>query len=168
MLIFLNLLGRTQVMECTAPKNGPLLDRELKMLFSLSDQINTVSISISTLFFAAQACFIIGAKEKCETYSDRAITEAAKAMDAGEPDGYPVWKAAVLLKAALLASDKKRREAIELYEKLAGEASDRKDIFHIMEAYRMAGHFYYELGELNTALESLLLTSGRPTGCWSG
>jgi tetratricopeptide (TPR) repeat protein len=147
-----------RVMECTTKKNGSLLDREIKKLFSLSEQINTVSVSISTLFFAAQACFMINAKEKCETYSDRAIAESAKAMEAGAPDGYSVWKAAVLLKAALLAGDKKRREAIELYEKLAEEASGRKDIFHIMEAYRMAGHFYYELGELNASLESLLLS----------
>jgi tetratricopeptide (TPR) repeat protein len=147
-----------KVMECTIKKNRPLLDGEIKKLFSLSEQINTVSVSISTLFFAAQACFMINAKEKSEDYSDRAITESEKAMEAGAPEGYAVWKAAVLLKAALLASDKKRREAIALYERLAEEASDRKDIFHIMEAYRMAGHFYYELGESNASLETLLLS----------
>jgi tetratricopeptide (TPR) repeat protein len=147
-----------KVMECTQKKNVSLLDEEIKKLFSFSGQINTVSASISSLFIAAQACFMINAKEKCETYSDRAITESAKAMEAGEPDGYSIWKAAILLKAALLASDKKRRKAIELYEKLAEEASERKDIFHIMEAYRMAGHFYYELGELNASLETLLLS----------
>jgi tetratricopeptide (TPR) repeat protein len=147
-----------KVMECTTKKSVSLLDGEIKKLFSFAGQINTVSASISSLFIAAQACFMINAKEKCETYSDRAIDESAKAMDAGEPDGYSIWKAAILLKAALLASDKKRREAIELYEKLAEEASNRMDIFHIMEAYRMAGHFYYELGELNASMETLLLS----------
>jgi tetratricopeptide (TPR) repeat protein len=147
-----------KVMECTKKKDTSLLDVEIKKLFSISAQVNTVSASISSLFIAAQACFMINAKENCETYSDRAITESAKAMADGEPDGYPIWKAAIFLKAALLASDKKRRDAIELYEKLAEEASNRKDIFHIMEAYRMAGHFYYELGELNASLETLLLS----------
>ena len=75
-----------------------------------------------------------------------------------EPDGYSVWKSALMLKAALLASRKKRREAIVLYERLAEEATNRYDIFYIMEAYRMAGYFYYELGETNTSLETLLLS----------
>jgi hypothetical protein len=51
-----------RVMECTTEKNGALLNREIKKLFSLSEQIGSVPVSISTLFFAAQACFY----DQCE------------------------------------------------------------------------------------------------------
>jgi len=147
-----------KVMETTTKKNEPLLDAEIKKLLSLSSRIDSVSISISSLLIASQTYFMINNKSKCEKYADKALYEAEKAMKAGEPDGYPVWRSALILKAASLAGVKKRREAIELYERLAEEAVNRKDIFYIMEAYRMAGHFYYELGEMNTSLETLLLS----------
>lgn len=147
-----------KVMECTVKKDASQLGKEIEKLFSLSTQIDTVSVGISSLFIAAQAYYMIGKKEECKHYSDKAVEEAGKAMASGEPDGYPVWKSAVMQKAALLAGDKKRQEAIELYEQLAEEATARYDIFYIMEAYRLAGYFYYELGKSNTALESLLLS----------
>lgn len=147
-----------KVMESTPKKDASLLDKEIKKLFSLASQINTVSVSISSLLIAAQACYMINGKEKSGEYADRAMEESAGAMKAGLAEGYPVWKAALMLKAALLAGANRRREAIELYEKLGEEATERSDIFYILEAYRMAGHFYYELGELNTSLETLLLS----------
>ena len=147
-----------KVMDCTLQKSTPALDKEVKSMLSLAEELNTVSTSITALMIAGQAYFSVNNWEKCEHYADKAIADSEKAMEAGEPSGYHIWKAAVMQKAAVLANKKKRREAIGLYEKLAEKASKNADAYYVMEAYRMAGHFYYEYGELTVALETLLLS----------
>ena len=152
------LLQVKKVMETATKKNESLLDKEIQTLLSLSGGIENRSIAITALLITSQAYYMIGSENKCMEYADKALAESGKAMRAGEPDGYPVWRSVLMLKAASLAGVKKRREAIVLYEQLAEEATSRQDVFYIMEAYRMAGYFYYELGEMNTSLETLLLS----------
>lgn len=90
-------------------------------------------------------------------YSDKTIREAEKAMKDGEAAGYSYWKMAVSMKAAILTAEKKREEAVALYEEIAGKAVERKDPYYVMEGYRMCGFLRYEEGKLEQAFEYFLL-----------
>ena len=92
-------------------------------------------------------------------YSDKTIREAEKAMKDGEAAGYSYWKMAVSMKAAILTAEKKREEAVALYEGIAGKAVERKDPYYVMEGYRMCGFLRYEEGKLEQAFEYFLLAA---------
>lgn len=145
------------VMECTVKKNPLQMNKEVKKLLSLSKETGNNSSWISGLMIASQAYYATQDNDKSEHYADMAIEESEKAMQNEDVTGYAVWKAAVMLKAAVLSGKKKRKEAIEWYEKLAVTASKRGDAYYVMEGYRMSGFMYYELGETNTAFETNLL-----------
>ena len=61
------------------------------------------------------------------------------------------------MKAAILTAEKKREEAVALYEGIAGKAVERKDPYYVMEGYRMCGFLRYEEGKLEQAFEYFLL-----------
>ena len=82
---------------------------------------------------------------------------AVEAMKDGEAAGYSYWKMAVSMKAAILTAEKKREEAVALYEEIAGKAVERKDPYYVMEGYRMCGFLRYEEGKLEQAFEYFLL-----------
>jgi tetratricopeptide (TPR) repeat protein len=145
------------VMNETVKMKSAKMDKEVGVLLSLSKQLNSVSAGISGLLIAAQAYFSIGAKEKSELHTDAAIKKAAAAMEKNDPAGYPTWKACIMLKGALLVGNKKRKEAIEVYENLAKVAIKNADTFTAMEGYRLSGHMYYELKKMDIAFENLLL-----------
>lgn len=146
------------VMDTTLKKSKSALQKEIRKLISISGEMGTVSATISTLLIASQACFSINDDQRCEDYADSALEKADKAMAENDPAGYPVWKSVILLKTAILLKKKKRREAIALYEQMAEKAASQGDVFYAMEGYRMSGYIYYELGEMNRAFETLLLS----------
>jgi tetratricopeptide (TPR) repeat protein len=145
------------VMNETVKMKSAKMDKEVGVLLSLSKQLNSVSAGISGLLIAAQAYFSVGAKEKSEQHTDAAIKKSAAAMEKNDPAGYPTWKACMMLKGALLVGNKKRKEAIEIYEHLAKVAIKHADTFTAMEGYRLSGHMYYELKKMDIAFENLLL-----------
>jgi hypothetical protein len=145
------------VMNETVKMKTAKMDKEVNILLSLSKQLNSVSAGISGLLIAAQAYFSIGAKEKSEQHTDAAIKKATAAMEKKDPAGYPTWKACMMLKGALLVGNKKRKEAIEIYESLAKVAIKHADTFTAMEGYRLSGHMMYELKRMEPAFENLLL-----------
>jgi len=145
------------VMDCTLKKDSRLMDRETGLLLSLSKETGCIPVQITALMIAAQAYFSINNTDKCDYYADEAIKGSEELMQAADPAGYPVWKAAILLKAAVLAGKKERRKAIEYYIRLAEEAIEQTDAFMTMEGYRMSAHLYYELIETDMALENALL-----------
>jgi tetratricopeptide (TPR) repeat protein len=145
------------VMNETVKLKTAKMDKEVNTLLSLGKQLNSVSATISSVLIAAQAYFSIGNKEKSEQHTDDAIKKASAAMEQQDPAGYPTWKASMMLKGALLVGNKKRKEAVEVYESLAKMAISYADSFSAMEGYRLSGHMLYELKKLDTAFENLLL-----------
>lgn len=144
------------VLNCSKTANTVQMDKEVKTLLDISKEMSDEATVISTYLIAAQAYFYIRNNQKCEEYSEMTISECEKGMKT-DPNLYPVWRGAVMLKAASLLGHKERHKAITLYERMADEATARGDAFFIMEGYRMTGHVYYELNQLDKALENTLL-----------
>jgi tetratricopeptide (TPR) repeat protein len=145
------------VMASTAIKEGAGTPKAVRTLVSLSTQINTPSALIAAQLIGAQAHYSIKQYSEAMLHCDKAIQLSQTAMEQNDDAGYPSWKTATMLKGALLAGKNKFIEAIAAYERLALMATEKKDAFYIMEGYRLAGHFYYQEGNSNTAFEKLLL-----------
>ncbi|GHT70410.1 hypothetical protein AGMMS50239_38770 [Bacteroidia bacterium] len=134
------------------------LDKEIEQLFSVAKEMGETSTIIGSYLIASQAYFYVRDNEKCELYADRTIKESEKLMNDPNTNLYPVWRGAVMLKAAMYIGNKKGHKAIELYQKIAEEATKRADAFFIMDAYRLIAHLYYDLGNLEDAFETSLLS----------
>lgn len=145
------------VMETTTRNNKELTAKESKSLLSLSKEMGNTSSLISALLVASQAHYNIKDNEQSEVYANQAIKQSEAAMKNNDPAGYPTWKSCMMLKGALLAAKRKWEPAIELYDRLAQEATSRQDIFFIMEGHRISGHLYYVRGRMQPAFEKLLL-----------
>lgn len=147
----------TAVMDCTQKQNLKLLEKEIRKLLDIAGELKDANIRISALFIASEACYAIREYKSSMRYSDKTIREAEKVMKDGEAAGYSYWKMAVSMKAAILTAEKKREEAVALYEEIAGKAVERKDPYYVMEGYRMCGFLRYEEGKLEQAFEYFLL-----------
>lgn len=148
----------TVVMDCTAQKDKKLMDREVGKMIEYASELKDKAISISALFIATQAYYAIKEYSTCMKYCEKTEKETEQAMADEVPTGYSYWKMTLYMKASVLASQKNRNEAIQLYTRVAQEATKRKDPFAIMESYCMAGFLYYELGKLEKSFEYLLLS----------
>lgn len=146
-----------KVMDCTTQSDTALLEPEVATLLSLSRKMGGDPHQVAGWMIAAQAYFMIRESDKSAGYADKAIRLSRQLMDQDDPAGYPTWKSCIMIRAAILVGKKKRKQAIALYEALALEAVKKGDAFMIMEGYRLCGHLYYELGQLNTAFENELL-----------
>lgn len=147
----------TAVMDCTRKQDLKPLEKEIRKLLDIAGELKDANIRISALFIASEACYAIREYKSSMKYSDKTIREAEKAMKDGEAAGYSYWKMAVSMKAAILTAEKKREEAVALYEGIAGKAVERKDPYYVMEGYRMCGFLRYEEGKLEQAFEYFLL-----------
>lgn len=145
------------VMDCTQKQDWKLLEKEIRKLLDIAGELKETNISVSALFIASEACYAIREYKHSMKYSDDTIKEAEKAMENGEAAGYSYWKMATSMKAAVLTAEKKREEAIALYDGMAQKATGQKDPYYVMEGYRMCGFLRYEEGKLNQAFEYFLL-----------
>ncbi|WP_025004130.1 hypothetical protein, partial [Porphyromonas macacae] len=112
-----------KVMDSTTERVNNRTAQEVKVLFSITREIDTPSSEISGLLIAAQAYFAIRDSEKSLFYTEEALNKSRELMDSGEPSGYQVWKSCMLLKGALLYNDKDSSRALVVYEELADHAS---------------------------------------------
>lgn len=147
----------TAVMDCTQEQDKRLLDKEIRKLVDVATELKEANIRISALFIASEAYYAIREYKESMRYSDETIKEAEKAMEGGETTGYSYWKMAMSMKAAILTAEKKRDEAIALYEGIAQKAVGQKDPYYVMEGYRMCGFLRYEEGKMEQAFEYFLL-----------
>ena len=145
------------VMDCTAKQDEAVLDKEVGTLLGLSRQLGREDAIVTTPMIAAQAYYIIRNNDKSLFYCDQAIKESEKRMKPDDMMAYSVWKVALFQKAAILVGNKKRKEAIELYEHVAAEAARRADVLYALEGYRMSGFLNDELGKREEAFIRLLL-----------
>lgn len=148
----------TAVMECTRKQERKPLDKEVGKLLDAAKELKDVAIWISALFIASEAYYAIKEYKYSIRYSDSTIREAEKAMADGEVSGYSYWKMATSMKAAILTAEKKREEAMALYEAVAQKAVAQKDPYYVMEGYRMCGFLKYEEGKWEQAFEYFLLS----------
>ncbi|MDR3058485.1 MAG: hypothetical protein LBU84_10150 [Prevotella sp.] len=146
------------VINCSQSANTTQMDKEVGKLLDISKEMTDITTIVGTYMIAAQAYFYIRNNEKSDKYADKTITECEKEMKADPASNlYPIWRGAVMLKAANLLGRKERQKAISLYEKMSEEAINRADTFFIMEGYRLIGYIYYELNQLTKAFENTLL-----------
>lgn len=148
----------TTVMDCTLEKNKKKLDKEIHKLQTIAEQMNDSSISISSLLISSQAYYSIREYSMSMKYCERTIEQAAQAMRENLPTGFDYWKMAMFMKAAIFSVEKKRDEAVQLYESVSQEALKRQDAFSIMESHRLSGFMYYEMGKTEKAFETFLLS----------
>lgn len=148
----------TTVMDCTLKKNKKLMDKEVRRLLDIAKDINDMTISISSLFIASQAYYAIKEYKVSMEYCDKTIRETEEELKNDESAGYSYWKMALYMKAAILSSEKDRKEAIDIYEKVADKALEKKDPYYVMESYRLSGFLRYEQGKLEQAFERFLLS----------
>ena len=146
------------VMDCTEKKDKSLLDKEVNRLFAISNEVQTVSIQIATPLIAAQAYFYISSYKQSLLYTDKTIVLSGKSMDEEGVEGYPIWKVAMFMKAAIYIINKKRDDAIKVYTEVAEKAVQYQDAFYIMEGYRMGGYLSYEKGKSEDAFKFFLLS----------
>lgn len=147
----------TVVMDSTQKQDWKLLDREIRKLLDIAQEIKDTNIRISALLIASEAYYAIREYKHSMKYSDETVREAEKAMQGGETAGYSYWKMAVSMKAAILTAGKKREEAVALYDMMAKKAVMQKDPYYVMEGYRMCGFLRYEDGKMEQAFEYFLL-----------
>lgn len=145
------------VMDTTLEHSPSLTGKEVRKMLSIAKEVNNTSTNISILLVASQAHYAIKDHEPSKRYADDAIKQARKAMDDGDPSGYPVWRSCMMLKGGLFASKRKWEDAIAVYDEMAEEATKRADAFFIMEGHRIAGHLYYIRGRHQKAFEKCLL-----------
>lgn len=145
------------VMDCTAKQDETVLDKEVGTLLGLSRQLGREDAIVTTPMIAAQAYYIIRNNDKSLFYCDQAIKESEKRMKPDDMMAYSVWKVALFQKAAILVGNKKRKEAIGLYEHVAAEAARRVDVLYVLEGYRMSGFLNDELGKHEEAFIRFLL-----------
>jgi len=144
------------VLKCSQDSKSTKLNKEIQKLLEISKEMTDVSSVIGTYLVVSQAYYYVRNDKKCAEYSDKAIQESEKLMET-HPNLYPIWRGAMMLKAATYMGNKKRGEAMKIYERLAEESVKRADAFYIMESYRLIGHIHYDLGQLEDAFENSLL-----------
>jgi tetratricopeptide (TPR) repeat protein len=117
-------------------------------------------MEISTPLIASQAYYMTGSYEKSLFHTEKAISMSKEVMDKDDENtvAYAVWKASMFQKGAILSGQKKRKNAIAVYEEVTEETTKRKDILYIMEAYRMVGFLLYEMRKSEEALQNFLLS----------
>lgn len=118
----------TVVMDSTQKQDWKLLDREIRKLLDIAQEIKDTNIRISALLIASEACYAIREYKHSMKYSDETVREAEKAMQGGETAGYSYWKMAVSMKAAILTAGKKREEAVALYDMMAKKPSCKRTL----------------------------------------
>lgn len=148
----------TTVMDCTLKKDKVLMDKEVRTLLDIANDLDDVSIFISSLFIASQAYYAIKEFDVSMEYCNKTIKKTEEEMENDTLTGYSYWRMALFLKAAILSSKKDRKEAIELYESVAEKALEKKDAYYVMESYRLSGFLLYEQGKLEQAFERFLLS----------
>lgn len=146
-----------EVMESTTKDKGKTTPKKIHKLFSIVQEMHSPAAQTGSWVVAAQAYYAIRDVANSHLYTDKAIAASAEAMQQQDTAGYPVWKSCMMLKAALLYGEKKRKAALEVYEQLADTAAAYGDAYTVMEGRRLAGHLHYELKEANTAFEYMLL-----------
>ena len=144
------------LMETTTVPKNPKTAAEVKKLLQIGNEIGTPNAVIGSLLIAAQANYAINKLEESNAFADKAIEQAEEEMDA-DPNYYHMWKACIMIKAAVFTMNKVYKEALVQYEKLAAKASALHDVYYTMEARRLAALIYYERKEHNLAFEYLLL-----------
>ena len=118
------------VMDCTAKQDADMLDKEVGKLLALSRRLGREDAAVTTPVIAAQAYYIIRDNDKSLLYCDRAIKESESRMNPDGMTAYSVWKVALFQKAAILVGNKRRKDAIGLYERVAAEAARRGDVLY--------------------------------------
>lgn len=147
-----------KVMDTTLQKNNSVLDKEVRVLLSISGETSEPTVHLATPMIISQAYYIVGQFDKSFYYADETINLAGELMTKGDINGYPIWKVAMFQKAAVLVFQKKWDKGIEIYRQVAEEATRQQDAFYIMESYRMCGYLNYESGKKEEAFECYLLS----------
>ncbi len=148
-----------ELMECLGKKKESLVNKNAKKLLTLAQRINQASLKSSTLLIIAHAYFTIRKEKKSMEYTERAIDAANQLINTEfEPEAYPLWRSAMMIKAAILMGQQNEKEALRCYETMAIKATEKQDVFFVMEAYRLCATIEQKNRNWTAAFEYALLS----------
>jgi len=146
-----------KVLEIGTKNKLSALEKELKKLFEIARAMDDTKVYGMCYLLAAHTYYTSSAKEKGMENAAQAITYSEELLGTEPDNAYPLLRSAIQLKAALHITNKEQEEALELYLYLAKKAVEYKDIYNIMEGYRLASGIYYTLGDYRETYEHALL-----------
>lgn len=147
-----------KVLEVSTSKKISLLEKESERLIDIAHQLNTGNFLLLAYLSVGNSYYMIDSKKRGLAYIDKAIVEAEKLMGIGSSDGYPSWRSAILLKAALLIGMEDESQAIEIYKKMIDKATEEGDVYFIMDGYRLLAFTEYKQRQFVKAWDYALLS----------
>ncbi|WP_338794226.1 hypothetical protein V9L05_24060 (plasmid) [Bernardetia sp. Wsw4-3y2] len=146
-----------KVMEATA-NNKIDLDKETTRLKTLGYRLNLLNTKSSAHLICAIAFSSKQKTEKSFQEVNAAIKLTERGMMENVEGAYPVWRAAMLLKAALYMTDKDNEQAIFCYRKLTEKSKEQKDVFYTMEGFRQSAFLFAQMKRWKEAWTDCMLS----------
>lgn len=146
-----------KVMEATA-NNKIDLDKETDKLKKLGYRLNLLNTKSSSHLICAIAFSSKQKTEKAFQEVNSAIQLTERGMMENVEGAYPVWRAAMLLKAALYMTDKDNEQAIFCYKKLTEKSKEQKDVFYTMEGFRQSAFLFAQMNRWKEAWTDCILS----------
>ncbi|MCK0202194.1 hypothetical protein MWN41_04070, partial [Ornithobacterium rhinotracheale] len=151
-------LAILELME--ALPNEKKMKKLINKLLSEAHKLQDISVLASSYLIIAHAYNSIKKPKEGLKQIELALQETEKLKQSKE--WYPLWRSCMLFKAAFLIGLKKEKEAFEIYEEIAQQATTERDYFYIMESYRVCASIRMKEQKYSEAFEyaSLALYGG--------
>ncbi|QWX84241.1 hypothetical protein H0I23_00900 [Cellulophaga sp. HaHaR_3_176] len=130
-----------RIMEATVNKEMSVIT-ESERLIELGIQLKTFNTKATSYLVSTIAFFSIQEDKPAMEHVEKTLEMTED--DSVAEEAYPIWRSAILLKAALVLVHKDTETALKCYRNLAIKAINKGDVFHVMEAYRMESFLYFK------------------------
>jgi len=134
------------------------LTKEGERLVALGKQLKKLILIATAHMVNATAFYGIKMKTEAMESVEKALEITVDKLDTLD-EAYPIWRSAMMIKAALLVAEKrKQKEALNCYQEIADQAAQRGDAFYAMEAYRVRAHMFYHSRKPDVAWENIIFS----------
>ncbi len=140
-----------RIMEATVDKKMSVAE-ESEELLKLGYQLNILNTKATSHLVSAVAFFSVQEDKPALEHVEKTLLMTED--DSTSDEAYPMWRSAMLLKAALVMVNKETNTALKCYRAIAAKAVNKGDIFHVMEAYRMQAFYHFKAGKQKEAWEA--------------
>lgn len=145
------------VMDATVDKSLSI-QKEANELVKIAKIINNISIEATAYMVNGTAFHSLKMKPEAMESVEKSISLTADKFDSSN-EAYPIWRSAMMIKAALLVSEKrKQEEALVCYQEIADKATKNGDAYYAMEAYRVRAQMFYHKRKRTEAWENAIFS----------